>query len=269
MHSDHDRALSTIRMVLAADCACEEDDFDRDGLTVVPTAERRARRRFPLLSRGLLIVTMGAGVVVSCHPERIVWIRSTFAGKDRDAIFSISMLARVSSYVARERQCLDGPGLRFACSVDRFRPAHEPSDIEIKIVETHDLGALYHHPGFQNALAYRHNGRRPDMVAAVALHDGKIVGIAAASADSDTLWQIGVDVIELERRTGIGRALVSRVTSAVLDRGKIPYYSSAVSNIASRSLAIGLGYWPAWTEVYVRDAPKATEESEPSPNREG
>lgn len=92
------------------------------------------------------------------------------------------------------------------------------------------------------------------MVATVASRAQQIIGIAAASADSDELWQIGVDVIESERRAGIGRALVSQVTSLVLDQGKIPYYSAAVSNIASRSLAIGLGYWPAWTEVFVRDA---------------
>jgi hypothetical protein len=37
----------------------------------------------------------------------------------------------------------------------------------------------------------------------------------------------------------------------VLAAGRVPCYSTAVSNIASRSLAIRLGYWPAWTELYA------------------
>ena len=52
---------------------------------------------------------------------------------------------------------------------------------------------------------------------------------------------------------GIGRALVGRLTAAVFDRGRVPYYSTTVANLRSRDLAIGVGYWPAWTDLYARD----------------
>ena len=253
MNADRDRALQTIRMVLAADCCCDERAFDRDALTVVPACNQPGRRRFPLRAKDLQIVTMGVGVVVSCHPDRITWIRSTLGGLGRDAIFSAPVLAELSSYVARDRQYLDGPGLRFACSRDRVRPAPEADGIQITLVDDGGIADLYRHPGFAEALAYGRSPQRPDTIAAVARRGDQIVGIAAASADSDALWQVGVHVLEPERRAGIGRAVVGRVTSAVLDRGKVPYYSTAVSNIASRSIAIDLGYWPAWTEVFVRD----------------
>lgn len=57
------------------------------------------------------------------------------------------------------------------------------------------------------------------------------------------------------RGQGIGRAVVSAVTAAVLARGIIPFYGAAVSNLASRGTALGLGYWPAWTVLFVRDRP--------------
>jgi predicted GNAT family acetyltransferase len=146
---------------------------------------------------------------------------------------------------------LHGPNLWFACSRDRFRPARSSPDVDIAVCERESIPCLYAHPGFTNALSYRADHPRPDMIATVARRAGRIVGIAAASADCDRLWQIGVDVLPEERQHGIGRALVSRLTEAVLETGRIPCYSTAVSNIASRSLALRLGYWPAWTELYA------------------
>jgi predicted GNAT family acetyltransferase len=79
-----------------------------------------------------------------------------------------------------------------------------------------------------------------------------VVGIAGASTDSPELWQIGIDIVADERRRGLGKAIVSRVAEAVLDAGIVPYYMTSVSNIASRNVAHGLGFWPAWTEIFAK-----------------
>ena len=42
-------------------------------------------------------------------------------------------------------------------------------------------------------------------------------------------------------------------TQMIFDAGGVPYYTAAASNIASRSTALGLGFWPAWTDLYVTD----------------
>lgn len=91
------------------------------------------------------------------------------------------------------------------------------------------------------------------MIATVATRGGEVVGVAGVGADCEEMWQIGIDVVEPARGNGIGRALVSTLTDIVLERGRVPYYSAAVSNIRSLSVAVGLGYWPAWTEVFVKD----------------
>lgn len=255
MNDDRSQSLHTIRTVFAADYCCDPGDFERDGVTVVPAGMCPGRRPFPVPSKPLQIVTMGAGVVISCAPERVDWLRAAFADQPRDAIFDAPAVVRLAAFVDGDRQDLDGPSLRHACSRDRFRPVLVPADIEIAVVERDGMAELYLHPGFHHALSYQPDHPRPDEVAAVAYRGGRVIGVAAASSDSDELWQVGVDVVEDERRGGIGRAVVSRVTELVLARGKVPYYATAVSNIASRSVAIGLGYWPAWTEMFVRDRP--------------
>jgi hypothetical protein len=246
-------ARAAIRATLAAQCACDEAAFAAAGVTVTAAIEQPGQLRFPVPSRPLLAVTLGAGVVISCRPSRSPWVRRNLGRADRDALFSAPMIARLARYVGHDGQDLVGPILRYACSRDTVRQAAVPTGVEIVVVERAEMAALHRYAGFSNALSYRADHPRPDMVATVARRRGEIVGIAAASADNDVLWQIGVEVVAKERGGGIGRALVGRLTGAVFDHGRVPYYSTTVANLHSRGLAIGLGYWPAWTDLYARD----------------
>ena len=252
-NGDRRAALGAIGSVLAASCACAEQDLLRERVTIVPARELPGRLCFPRWSKPLQVVTMGAGVVVSCHPERLDWLRSNLGQLGRDAVFSAPTIGRLARYVEPDGQYLAGPDLKYACSRAHLRPAASPAGVEIALVEGERIADLYAHEGFGHTLSYRADSPRPDMLATVATRAGEVVGIAGASADSNVLWQIGVEVVAGERGTGIGRALVGRLTMAVLDAGRVPYYSTAASNLRSRAVASGLGYWPAWTELYARD----------------
>jgi len=89
-------------------------------------------------------------------------------------------------------------------------------------------------------------------LAAVAEYGGIIVGIAGASEDCELMWQIGVDVLPEFQSRGIGKALVGKLTRALFHEGIVPYYSASLSNMQSRQLAVSLGYWPAWIQIYAR-----------------
>ena len=91
------------------------------------------------------------------------------------------------------------------------------------------------------------------MVTAVAIRSEKVVAAAAASTDSDAFWQIGIDVQTEHRDRGLGAALTSRVARAVLDHGKVPFYGSAIDNIASRRTAQSAGFYPCWVAAYTTD----------------
>lgn len=254
IENDTRRAVSAaIRATLAASYACDERDFLADGLVIARAEERAGRLRFPVPARPFQLVTCGAGVVVSCDPARFAWVRTHLGSLGRDALFSATTIGVLTRYLARSRQDLVGPVLRYACARDDLRPAPIPPGVTITLVEPEGINDLYRQPGFHNALSYRPDDPRPDMLATVAHRSGEIVGIAGVSADSDALWQVGIDVVPTARGLGIGRALVGRLTEATLAAGRIPFYTTTVANLPSRKLARSLGYWPAWTDLYAQD----------------
>ena len=82
--------------------------------------------------------------------------------------------------------------------------------------------------------------------------DDKIIGMAGASADSETMWQIGIDVLPEYRGRGIGTNLVTLLKNEVLKRGKIPFYGTVESHLNSQNIAISAGFFPAWAELYSK-----------------
>lgn len=68
------------------------------------------------------------------------------------------------------------------------------------------------------------------------------------------MWQIGVDVLPKYCRKGIAAALTSRLAIEILERGKVPFYCCAWSNLKSARNAIKSGFRPAWIELTVKPA---------------
>lgn len=58
------------------------------------------------------------------------------------------------------------------------------------------------------------------------------------------MWQIGCDVKEAYRSRGLATALVSNLANIILEKGKLPYYSTTVSNIPSQLVAYKCGFIP-------------------------
>ncbi len=251
--TNRDGASRIVRAVLAADMACEQHDLNTGAITVVSFEARPDRRKFPIGNKPFCVVSMGTGIVVTTHSDRLDWMRTTLSEMRRDDVFSAGAIERISKYIKLDGQSLWGPDLKFVCSNSDPRPFSVPSGVEIALVVGNDIHELFRYKGFGHALSYRKDSPRPDILATVATRDKQVVGIAAASADCDAMWQIGVDVVENARGSGVGRALVGRLTQAVLDEGRLPYYSTVVSNIPSNNLAISLGYWQAWVEMGAVD----------------
>lgn len=246
--------LQTIRKILAANLACHEDDFTKDGTFLSVAEVREGRMKFPMREKSLTLVTMGKGVSISCTTDRIDWAREHLGNLTKEQLFSASTIARIQQYVERDGQWMAGPIQRYVCSRDDLKPFTIPEEIDITLVAREDIPSLYKYDQFQNALSYRVQSVRPDVLAFVAEHHGNVVGIAGASADCDVMWQIGVDTLAEYQGHGIGKALVGTLTQALWKREIMPYYSTTVSNLQSRQLVSSLGYWPAWVELYSKDS---------------
>ena len=122
-------------------------------------------------------------------------------------------------------------------------------EYSLKILYQEDFAELYR-PQWSNALC---KDRKHLDVLGIGAYDGeKLAGLAGCSADCDKMWQIGIDVLPEYRRKGIASALTSRLGTEILERGKVPFYCSAWSNIRSVRNGIKSGFIPAWAEMTIK-----------------
>jgi len=253
MIANQESALKVVKKILAADFACAESDFDKAGVTFHLCKEIEGARRFPLPEKFLAVVTMGRGVVVSCSAEKLQWARANLINFTPDELFYAPAVALMVNLVAHDNQTIFGPQLKYICTLDTFESHSTGEDVEFSMIDEKTIRQLYENNQFPNALGRQYDHRRPTLLACSAKCDGVIAGIAGASADTDSMWQIGIDTLSEYQNRGIGKALVSRLTEELFNIGKLPYYSAGTNNIASRRIATSLGYRPAWVEIYSRE----------------
>lgn len=96
--------------------------------------------------------------------------------------------------------------------------------------------------------------REKDVLGVGAYDRGELIGLAGCSADCETMWQIGIDVLPAYRRQGVACALTSRLAWEILNRGKVPFYCAAWCNVKSVRNAIKSGFRPAWVEMTAKSA---------------
>lgn len=122
---------------------------------------------------------------------------------------------------------------------------------QLKVLEQKDFADLYL-SSWKNALCK--DRKQLDVLGIGAYDNEKLVGLAACSADCDDMWQIGVDVLPEYRRQGIASSLTSNLAIEILERGKVPFYCCAWSNLKSLRNALCSGFVPGWVEMTVKSA---------------
>ncbi len=221
---------------LAVDLACAPSDFDRPGIVLCPAADRPGRRPFPRKTPAFDMVSFGRGTVISAETTLLSRLRRQLSGLERDRLWSQPFLRSLGHYFLPDPQ-----------RMERFS---QPPGLRLEWVLAQDMEKLYRIPGFSNALGYDLSAARPDVLALCAWEGSRLVGAAGASEDCRMLWQVGVDVLPDWRGRGLAAALVGELSQAVLERGKIPYYGTSSSNLASQRTAWRAGYCPAWVCSY-------------------
>lgn len=135
----------------------------------------------------------------------------------------------------------------FLPDMNFFQPL--PCNYEIRVMQKEQFKE-YYLPEWSNALCKKRE--HLDVLSVGAFDHGKLIGLAGCSADCDTMWQIGIDVLPEYRRQGIAASLTSRLAMETLERGKVPFYCCAWSNIKSARTAIASGFRPAWVQLTVK-----------------
>ena len=230
--------IHIVQAQLATDLGCAPGDLngEKDSLIFTEARDNPGRRPFSRSKQHFEMLSMGLSIVVSASPDILEIIKPLLYGKDRDEAFSMPFVYGHSLY--------DLPDLA------QIKALSAPDGFVFEMVEQNDIPMLYQYEGFRNAVGYDINHPRPDILAAHAKKDGHIVGMAGASNDCAMMWQIGMDVLPGYRNQGLAAYLVNWLTLETLNRGYVPYYGTASSNIASQRVAHRAGYYPAWVCAY-------------------
>ena len=230
---------------LALDYCCTPGEILGSGNVFTEYRPLEGRRRFQeredcflkiALVNGKLLFTGRADVVGRC--------RERYADCGSEWFFEPDSLRALD-------ELLRGEGRRIA-SAHPFFIAERPTepraaDCELRWYEGKEIERFRGDERFGEAFCFCPEA--PDVLGVAALRKGEIVGMAGASADSPTMWQIGINVDPACRGEGVASLLVALLKNEILKRGILPFYGTSPSHIASQRTALAAGFLPAWAEL--------------------
>ena len=239
--------LQLVKTQIANELCCDVADFTgaENKVTVARwyPGYRRYLKEKPLCH----IVCFGEAAVAAADERWHTWMTEFVKKHDGINCFDCKQLIAINDELRKH-----GAHLSFLTEYylpDVLAARSRVTDLEVKILEEQELVALYSKSHFKMALGYSTAEKRRDVLAAVAYDGDEIMGIAAASNDTDIMYQVGIDVVPAYRNLGIAATLTGMLTDEILRRDKVPFYGTWWSNIASRKVALRSGYAPVWVEI--------------------
>lgn len=241
--------LLTAMRQSAIDSGCRAEDFAGEKSRVVISRPHKDARRYLELPFLCDFTSYGDNIVASVSPAL-----AEIAGRyiEKYPVEHCFETPNVNALIDQLRPL----GLGVCFMAEYFLPDLDAlcspgCGLEIRLMGPEAFAGLYL-PQWANALSKRRS--HLDMLAMGAFDGGRLVGLAGCSADCDSMWQIGVDVLPEYRRRGIAACITGRLAQETLARGKVPFYCCAWSNIKSARNAIKCGFRPAWVQMTVKSA---------------
>lgn len=231
----------------AIDANCSIDDFCKNENIVVTSTANAGARRYLDLPFYCNLVSYGNNVVASVNSDIADIVKDYIDKYAVEHCFETPNMHSLNDELQKR-------GMRICFMAEYFLPDMNlvkilPCDFDIKVLTSVDFENLYL-PQWSNALCEKR--KHLDMMATAAFDGDKLIGLAGCSADCDTMWQIGVDVLPEYRGNGIASALTSKLAIEIINKGKVPFYCAAWSNIKSVRNAIKSGFKPAWVEMTAK-----------------
>ena len=233
----------------AYDCNCNAEDFLSTENKVVLSQKNEKARAYMPLPLECYLVSYGNIIVAQVSPrmkETVDW----YIGK-----YAVEHCFEAPNVIALNEKLAEF-GYKVCFMAEYFLPDVKelkelPCEYELKVMHPEEF-EQYYTAEWGNALC--ESRKHLDKLAVGAFDNGKLIGLAGCSADCETMYQIGVDVLPEYRRKGVASAITSRLALETLKLGKVPFYCAAWSNIKSVRNAIRSGFRPAWVELTARNS---------------
>lgn len=231
----------------AIDLNCAPEDFFRGEPVIVRSREHPKARKYLKLPFDCNLVYYGGNVVASVSEETEPIVRTFLSHYPAEACFKTPALHWLDGG-------LEDYKLRTKHMAEYFLPdisSLKGTDcgFTVKMLGPEQFRELYMLQ-WSNALCK--DRAHLDRIAVGAYDGDTLIGLAGASADCETMWQIGIDVLTAYRGRGVASCLTTRLALEILKLGKVPFYCAAWSNIPSVRNAIRSGFRPAWVELTAK-----------------
>ena len=231
----------------AIDLGAMASDFEQSENLIVTSQINESARKYLRLPFTCQLVSYGNNVVASVSSEYRELVQNYIFKYPIEHLFETPNLHLLNEALMRKGQKICFMAEYFLPDMNLIRPLD--CAYELRMLLPNDFATLYL-PEWSNALCATR--KHLDILAIGAYDHGKLVGMAGCSADCDSMWQIGIDVLPGYRKQGIASALTSRLAIEVLNRGKVPFYCAAWCNIKSVRNAIKSGFRPSWVEMTAK-----------------
>ena len=221
---------------LAIDYNCLPDDFLKNEIIFTQAEALEGRRPYPFLTPRLELITFDYGIVINASADILDLAESTLKNKSSFEILNMPFVCGVNPY--------------YLPQISKFPLVEKNDNFKFEFVEKSEIPQLYNLKGFDYALQYDVNSLHPEELVVIIKYINSIIGIASAVSECKTMWQINVDVVPEFRGNNLATIAVNMLTNEVLNRGRIPYYSTGIGNIMSQRVAIKSGYLPSWSHCF-------------------
>lgn len=244
---DNREIFNIARIQSAADINCRPEDFLKTDHVIVSGRIGKNARKYYKEPVACNLVSYGNNIVASVKDEYRDLIEEYIGKFEFYHCFEAPNIHWLNERLAAAGQKVCFMPEYFLPDVNKLRAL--PCKYEMKLLQHDDFERLYT-PQWSNALC--ESRKELDVCGVGAYDDGRLIGLAGCSADCESMWQIGIDVLPEYRNQGVAAALTSRLAIETLKRGKVPFYSCAWSNIRSAGTAVKSGFIPAWVELIIK-----------------
>ena len=243
-----DKRILEIAMEQSAiDASCQASDFTRLDNVIVKSKSSLKARKYLQLPFICNLISYGTNIVASIDMQYRDIVEKYINKYSVAQCFETPSMQVINEAFKKHNMQVCFMAEYFLPDINAI--SNLPCDYELRIVRQKDFTNLYL-PQWANALCEKR--KNLDVFGIGAYHNNNLIGLAACSADCETMWQIGVDVIPEMRQQGIASALTSKLAIEILNYDKVPFYCCAWSNIKSVRNAIKSGFRPAWVEMTIK-----------------
>ncbi len=231
----------------AIDAGCSAEDFMAGKPKVVLSVQNEKARKYLSLPFFCHLISYGSNIVASVEESIVEAVKAYIEKYPAEHCFETPNLHVLNDVLKKH-------GRRVCFMAEYFLPdvlklKSVSCKYPLRVLTPADFRHLYL-PEWSNALCEKR--KHLDMLAVGAFDGETLIGLAGVSADCDTMYQIGIDVLPAYRKKGVAKALVTKIAAETLALGKVPFYCAAWSNLPSVRTALSCGFYPAWVELTAK-----------------